>query len=258
MRVALGAAALIVVVVGGFWLVLSQLVSGSFASEATNAYEKSVRCIRADPALTLDQADATKIAGGRRAIGIRWKNARAVAIFAATPQDTGTVVERLAGRLQAENTTIPEIDLRLRRRGYAVLDYVSGRPGAAGIAALGRCIYVVRPNRIARFFGLNITHLARPFLGTDDRRPAVRAVTSAEVVAAFSAQQLSLTPGLVLEHVPNGSLSLQLNAAHSRSSALELIHLAHFANVWVEYRLSGALLQRADSALATLRRDAFD
>jgi len=277
MRIFLGAAALFIVVVGGFWLALSQVVGSSSADDIKSAYAKSVRCVRSDPALSLDKSDTAKIAvPGERAIGVRWNEFVAVALFDDTSQAARGTVARLATRLLGSGVSIPSVNRRLRRRGYAVMDYARGLPSPAARAALGRCIYVVRPNRIARFFGLDITHTERPFLRADDHRDvAVRPITAAQVMSAFAREHLSLTESKGFFDFRNakGYATIALVTGNPAIVAfpdvspppssphhppLPALHRVHLVNLWIEYRLTPALARRTDAALAVLRTEAFD
>jgi hypothetical protein len=168
MRTFLGAIAVVVLVVGGFWLALSQLVGSTH--NASDAYTRSAACAGSDPSLSRDSADAARLAtSGIRTLGLRWNALRAVALFATSSRVAREAEARLAAGLRTQGTSSAEIARRVFREGYVVLFYVSGPPTQAAEAAIGRCVYLIRPNRIASFFGLNITHTERPFLPGAER-----------------------------------------------------------------------------------------
>ncbi len=168
MRVFLGAIAVIVLVVGGFWFALSQLVGPS--RNDADAFTKSSNCAAADPSLARDRKDAARVtAPGLRALGLRWDGFRAVALFARSPRGARAEEARLAADLRTQGLSDAEIGRRVLREGYVVMLYVARPPTQAAEAALGRCIYLIRANRIASFFGVNITHTERPFLPGADR-----------------------------------------------------------------------------------------
>jgi hypothetical protein len=79
-RLYLGAGLLVAVVLGGVWIVLALTFSRSGGS--ADAYTKSAACLRRDRSLTGDSADAARYrAAGLEALGIRWRQVRAVALF---------------------------------------------------------------------------------------------------------------------------------------------------------------------------------
>lgn len=165
MRTFLGAVAVVVLVVGIFFFVLSRLVGPSSAHGASGAYTKSTTCARNDPALSIDRKDAARFATSEeRALGLAWHGFRAVALFAASSRIARTKETSLASGLSRQGVPSAEVSRRVLREGYVVMLYVSGSPTRAAEAALGRCVYLIRSNRIASFFGLDFPHTERPFV----------------------------------------------------------------------------------------------
>src|SRR5262249_9710764 len=79
MRLWVGAAAVVALVLGGVWLVLA-FAFGHLRGGQT-AYARSARCLRADPALTSDPSDAARFTGsGLHTLGLRWKEVRTGAL----------------------------------------------------------------------------------------------------------------------------------------------------------------------------------
>jgi hypothetical protein len=165
MRVYLGAAALVVLVVGGFWLALA-LFSSNSKSQSADAFTKSATCVRNDRSLGRDQADGTRFhIHGLRALGLSWDGARAVAFFADSPDPVRQTEARLASSLRSQGVSIAEIRNRLLQEDDVGLFYVDGSPSLAAQTAIGSCVYLIRYNRIASFFGLYLSpHARRPFL----------------------------------------------------------------------------------------------
>lgn len=166
MRLYLGAAVLVVVVVGGFWLVLALTFSRSHGG--SDAFTKSATCVRADRSLASDRVDAARFrAAGLRALGLRWNGVRAVALFSdsLSPDSVARVEARIESGLSSQGVSAREAATRVLREDNVGLFYVNRSPSPAAQAAIGRCIYLIHFNRIASFFGLYISpHARRPFL----------------------------------------------------------------------------------------------
>jgi hypothetical protein len=168
MRTFLGAIAVVVLVVGGSWFALSQLVGP--AHNGTDAYTRSAACAGSDPSLSRDSKDAARIATTwLSTLGLGWKGFRAVALFAKSSRIARQTEMRLAAGLRKQGASSTEIAGRVLRERYVVLFYVNASPTQAAEAAFGRCIYLIRANRFASFFGLNLTHTERPFLPGAER-----------------------------------------------------------------------------------------
>jgi hypothetical protein len=157
MRLWLGGAAVVAVVVGGAWLVLA--VFFGHLSGGQTAYARSAACLRRDRVLTADPADASRYAGpGLHALGIRWRNVRAVALFSDSLSPGS--VDRADARILAVAGHGP-----LLHDDNISLFYVTGPPTEAAQAAIGRCVYLVHYNRVASALGIYINPRARlPFL----------------------------------------------------------------------------------------------
>jgi hypothetical protein len=174
MRVFLGAALLVVVVVGGFWLALALFVGHS--DGAADAFARSATCARHSRSLADDRADSTRFhAAGLRTLGLRWRGVRAVALFSdsLSPDPVTRVEARIASRLSSHGVSAAEIGTRLLHEDNVGLFYVNRAPSQAAQAAIGRCVYLIHFNRIASFFGLYVSpHARRPFLpgATRDER----------------------------------------------------------------------------------------
>jgi hypothetical protein len=81
MRLYLGAALLVVLVVGGAWLVLA-LIFGHSLNSGSDAYTRSATCVHNDHLLASDPTEAARFkSSGLQPLGIRWKRVRAVALF---------------------------------------------------------------------------------------------------------------------------------------------------------------------------------
>jgi len=167
MRVYLAAAALVVVVVGGFWLVLA-LFFGKPQNGSADAFTRSAICVRNDRALSIDRTDSARfVTSGLRTLGLRWNGVRAVALFDDS-LSAGSVTRaeaRITSSLRSRGVSAAEINRRLLSQDNIALFYVSGSPSQAAQAAIGRCVYLVHFNRIASFFGVYISpHAERPFI----------------------------------------------------------------------------------------------
>jgi hypothetical protein len=171
MRVYLAAAALVVVVVGGFWLVLALTFSGSHGG--SDAFTRSAVCARNDRSLAVDRADAVRFRTvGLRTLGLRWNGVRAVALFSdSLSADPVTRAEtRIDSGLRSQGVSAVDVAARLLHEDNVGLFYVNKSPSRAAQAAIGRCVYLIRFNRIASFFGLYISpHARRPFLPGTER-----------------------------------------------------------------------------------------
>lgn len=165
MRVYLGAALVVVLVVGGFWLALALLFSNSKAQSA-DAFTRSATCVRNDRSLSVDPADATRYrATGVRTLGIRWNDVRAVALFADSPNPVRKTEAQLASSLRSQGVSIAAVRSRVLREDNVGLFYVDDSPSRAAQTAIGGCVSLIRYNRIASFFGLYLSpHARRPFV----------------------------------------------------------------------------------------------
>jgi hypothetical protein len=169
MRVVLGAAGLVVLVVGGFWVALALLFSHSQTS--ADAFTRSAACIGHDRSLAGDRTDAARFKTiGLRTLGLRWKGVRAVALFAESSDRVTRAEARMASNLRTQGVSTAEIGSRLLSEDNVGLVYVNRSPSQAAQAAVGRCVYLIRFNRIASFFGLYVSpHADRPFLPGAER-----------------------------------------------------------------------------------------
>jgi hypothetical protein len=174
MRLLLGATAVVVLVVGGFWLVLALLFSHSpTGGSSGDGFALSATCVRDQRSLSLDRADAARFkTAGLRTLGLRWNGVRAVALFddALSGDSVGREEARIASSLRSQGVSAAEINARLLGQDNVALFYVSGSPSQAAQAAIGRCVYLVHFNRIASAVGLYISpHAERPFLPGAER-----------------------------------------------------------------------------------------
>jgi hypothetical protein len=167
MRLYLGAAVLVGVVVGGAWLVLALIFSHSL-NGGGDAYTRSATCVHNDRALAGDRTEAARFkTAGLQPLGIRWKRVRAVALFSdsLSPDSVDKADSRIISSLRSKRVSPAEITNRLLHQDNLSLYYVSGPPSRAAQAAIGRCVYLVHYNRIASAVGLYISpHAERPFL----------------------------------------------------------------------------------------------
>jgi len=166
-RLYVGAAVLVAVVVGGAWLVLALTFSTSPSGNA-DAFTRSATCVRGDPALVSDRVDAARFrVSGLQPLGIRWQQVRAVALFDDSLSAHSVTKEEalIASRLRRQGVSSAEIADRLQYEDNVALLYVSGTPSQTAEAAIGTCVYLIHFNRIASFFGLYVSpHARRPFL----------------------------------------------------------------------------------------------
>lgn len=166
MRLYLGAAAVVVIVLGGAWLVLS-FAFGHLHGGQT-AYARSVTCLRGDRSLAGDPTDARRFAsGGLHTLGLRWEHVRAVALFAdsLSPDAVDRVDAQIVSNLRSRGASAAQIDARLLHEDNLSLYYLTGPPSQSAQAAIGRCVFLVHYNRIASALGLYISpHAELPFL----------------------------------------------------------------------------------------------
>ncbi len=167
MRVYIAAAVVVVVVVGGAWLVLA-LTFGHSLNSGSDAYTRSAGCVRRDRALANDPTEAVRFESpGLRPLGIRWKQVRAVALFAdsLSPDSVDRADARIVSSLRSKGVSQAKVAGRLLHEDNLSLYYLTGTPSEAAQAAIGRCVYLVHYNRIASAVGLYISpHARRPFL----------------------------------------------------------------------------------------------
>jgi hypothetical protein len=167
MRVYLGAALLVVLIVGGAWLGFALTFSHSLGGGG-DAHTRSFTCARDDRSLVSDPVDAERFkASGLQTFGIRWKAVRAVALFSdsLSADSVDKADARIISSLRSKEVSSAEITNRLLHQDNLSLYYVSGPPSQAAQAAIGRCVYLVHYNRIASALGLYISpHAERPFL----------------------------------------------------------------------------------------------
>jgi hypothetical protein len=167
MRLYIGAALLVVLVVGGTWLVLA-LTFGHSLNSGSDAYTRSATCVSHDRALAGDPTEAARFTSpGLRPLGIRWKHVRAVALFSdsLSPDSVDKADARIISSLRSKRVSPAEINSRLLHQDNLSLYYLTGPPSPAAQAAIGRCVYLVHYNRIASALGLYISpHAERPFL----------------------------------------------------------------------------------------------
>jgi hypothetical protein len=166
MRAYLIGLAVVGVVVGGAWIVLAFFFGHLAGSD--DAYARSAACVRRHPALAADRVDAVAYRGpGLHALGIRWKEVRAVALFSdsLSPDSVDTVDARILAGLRRQGIPAGEIERRLLHEDNVTLYYLRAAPSTAAQSAIGRCVYLVHYNRIASALGLYIHPRARlPFL----------------------------------------------------------------------------------------------
>jgi hypothetical protein len=167
MRLYIGAAVVVIVVLGGAWLFLA-LSFGHSHTVSADAYNRSAACVRHHPSLRFDPVDAAHLqTPGLRALGIRWQQTRAVALFdASLSAQTVTKAEKqVAARLTAQRVPAAQIAARLLSQDNDALYYLNQPPSQQAQSAIGRCVYLVRYNDAAAFFGFYINpHAEQPFL----------------------------------------------------------------------------------------------
>jgi hypothetical protein len=167
MRLSIGAAALVAVIVGGAWLVLA-LTFGHSLNSGGDAYTRSATCVHNDHALTNDPAAASRFkSAGLQPLGIRWKSVEAVALFAdsLSPDSVDRMDARIISSLTSKGVSPAQITSRLLHQDNLSLYYLTGPPSPAAQSEIGRCVYLVHYNRIASALGLYLSpHAERPFL----------------------------------------------------------------------------------------------
>ena len=172
MRLYLGAAAFVALVLGGAWLVLAFFFGNLHGGQT--AYARSLTCLHRDRALASDPADARRFdSSGLHTLGLRWQHVRAVALFAdsLSPDAVDRVDARIVAALERRGTSAPQIENRLLHEDNLSLYYVSGPPSQAALGAIGSCVYLVHYNRVASALGLYVSpHAERPFVPGARRR----------------------------------------------------------------------------------------
>jgi len=165
-RLYLGAAVVVAVVVGTAWLGLA-LFFGHLRRGQT-AYARSASCLQHDRALAGDVVDGRRFQGpGLHTLGLQWKDVRAVALFAdsLSPDAVDRVDARIVWGLQRRGLSAGQIESRLLHEDNLSLYYLTGAPTKTAEAAIGRCVYLVHYNRFASALGIYISpHARRPFL----------------------------------------------------------------------------------------------
>jgi hypothetical protein len=166
MRAYLIGAAVVVVVVGGAWLVLA-FAFGSLHTGA-DAWTRSAACVRRDPSLAQDPKTAARfVSSGLKPLGITWRGVRAVGLFSDSlaPDSVDKADAGIVAALQRQGVSPAEIASRLEHQDNLSLYYVDGTPSKAAQTAIGRCVYLVHYNRIASALGIYISpHAELPFL----------------------------------------------------------------------------------------------
>jgi hypothetical protein len=167
MRLYVGAAVVVGVVVGAGWLALALAFSHSL-SAGGDAYSRSASCVRGDRSLSADPAGARRFrASGLQPLAIRWNRVEAVALFAdsLSPDSVDRIDARITARLERRGVSPGLVAQRLLHQDNLSLYYVTGAPSRSAQAAIGRCVYLVHYNRIASAMGLYLSpHAERPFL----------------------------------------------------------------------------------------------
>jgi hypothetical protein len=167
MRAYLIGAAVVVVVVGGGWLVFAFALGGSLHSGA-DAWTRSAACVRRHPALADDSKLAAKyVSSGLRPLGITWRGVRAVGLFSDSlaPESVDRADARIVSTLQRHGVSPTEIGARLEHQDNLSLFYVDTTPSIAAQKAIGSCVYLVHYNRIASALGIDISpHAELPFV----------------------------------------------------------------------------------------------
>ena len=115
MRAYILAVVVVVVVLGGAWLVLA-LGFGHSLNSGSDAYLRSATCVRHDRSLANDPAEATRYSSaGLQPLAIRWQGVRAVALFSdsLSPDSVDRADARIISRLTSKGVSPPEISKRL-------------------------------------------------------------------------------------------------------------------------------------------------
>jgi hypothetical protein len=167
MRLYVGAVVLVVVVLGGAWLVLAFSFGHSHAVSA-DAHARSATCLRRHRSLSFDPVDASRFqTPGLRALGIRWRDTRAVALFddSLSAQTVTKREKQITARLTAQGFATAQIAARLLSQDNDALYYLNQPPSQQAQTVIGRCVYLVRYNDAAAFLGVYIDpHAEQPFL----------------------------------------------------------------------------------------------
>jgi hypothetical protein len=132
MRVYIGAALLVVFVVGGAWLVLA--LTFSHSSGGADALTRSATCVRNHPSLASDPTEAARFKSpGLRPLGIRWRQVRAVALFAdsLSPDSVDKEDARIMSTLTSKGVSNAAISNRLLHEDNLSLYYLTGTPSQA-------------------------------------------------------------------------------------------------------------------------------
>src|SRR5215467_9508162 len=133
MRLYVGAALLVVVVLGAAWLVLA-LGFGHSLGNGTDAYTRSVACVRRDRSLVDDRAAAGRFrSSGLQPLAIRWDDVRAVALFSnsLSPDSVDRADTRITTGLRRRGLSAAEIAGRLLHQDNLSLYYLTGAPSRA-------------------------------------------------------------------------------------------------------------------------------
>ncbi len=158
MRLYAGAGLLVVVVLGGAWLVLAFAFGHTFGT--SDAYARSATCVRRDDALASDPAVARAYhSSGLQPLGIRWGQVQAVGLFADTlsPGPVDKLDAGIVAGLERKGLTPAAIDARLLHEDNLSLYYLTGTPTLAAQKAIGRCVYLVHYNRILSAVGFYVS-----------------------------------------------------------------------------------------------------
>src|SRR5947209_18403657 len=118
MRLYLGAAVLVGVVVGGAWLVLALIFSHSLNGRG-DAFTRSATCVHNDRALASDATEAGRFkSAGLQPLGIRWKSVEAVALFSdsLSPDSVDKADARITSRLESKGVSLAEVTNRSEER----------------------------------------------------------------------------------------------------------------------------------------------
>src|SRR6516162_3908725 len=130
MRLYIGAAVVVIVVLGGAWLVLAFSFGHSHTVSA-DAYNRSAACVRRHHSLSFDPADAAHLqTHGLRALGIRWHQTRAVALFddSLSAQTVTRAERRISSMLTARGVPTAQIAARLLTQDNDALYYLNQPP----------------------------------------------------------------------------------------------------------------------------------
>jgi hypothetical protein len=166
MRAYLIGAVIVVLVVGGAWLVLA--LSFGHLKSGTDAYTRSATCVQHAGALARDPAAAARYEfSGLQPLAIRWKRVIAVALFddALSGASVGKADMQIISTLRSKGVSSADINNRLLHQDNLSLYYLTGLPSKAAQDAIGRCVYLVHYNDIASAVGIYISpHAELPFV----------------------------------------------------------------------------------------------